>query len=389
MRSSDGPGEPNDVFEEPLDIGRGQPTKASVPSLKSNLHAIGLTCELTDDENLQRFIQQVRDDLPSGGENQAFFIGRRFEENFQQAAPQEAQLFVSMVCDIAPSDTSYITREASGHEGATAFYEYLLDENPQSGEFISQLAGVSVEAPDFAEQFAKSNPSGIQFLAELAQGGISPAGAATWIPGTDRVAGKCAGYLAELVNEERFDKLQSKEVKNRRPECRKGEQGDRRWGLPNYRMEKYEGRYSSAQAVKDQFKKNAVMAHTSVTGGVSKEDLEAFVSSEVLPYTDESEADYDTTKANKGKLRELLLFLVKEPSGQGASGTNTGLGVISIKWHLKVKRYKEKKSEIRHDTTMEFYARSIVYPSVYDLDADPPNRTRVIDQVKDDRNLCP
>jgi len=377
--------EPNEIFEEPFDIERANPTKVSVDHLRKSLHKVGLTCEQTSNANLEQYVAEVRRSLPAHGTNEAFFIGVR--EPVMETASPEAISFIEDVCSPRVRSLGDVREVAAGHEGADAFYDHILADNPGGVEFANLLAGAEWGQPHFATAFAQRNPSGVELLASLAQRNVTVASKGTWVPGKDGIAGKSAGYLTELVHQERFDLLEKKAVKNERPNCHQGEQPDKRWGITGYRNEDYHKELDNADAVKEQYKILALNASAAIVGGIDKDNLESFLTNEVSPYTDSSAEDYDSTKFNGGKHRELLLFLAKDPQGSGSSGTNSGLGVLSVMWRLRVKKYKVKKAGAKHDTTMEVWLRSIIYPSVYDPDASPPNTTTVLKQVKDDIGL--
>lgn len=84
-----------------FNLEKSNPTEMTVSNLKRQLTNIGLTCSLSDEENLKNYIDDVRLRIPQGTTS-ACFIGLYDVTNQQYASTSNADWTIS---DTAPQDT--------------------------------------------------------------------------------------------------------------------------------------------------------------------------------------------------------------------------------------------------------------------------------------------
>lgn len=375
-------GEPDEVLEEPMSMRETTPSKVEVEILQKELHKVGLTCEQTSEKTLQRYIDEIRGQLPTGGTAEVFCIAERVPAG--SVAPAAAASFIDEVSSYSLEGGTIDSELISGHDGLDSFLGFILKDNPGGQEFVSQIAGVNYGDRDFGQQFAENNPEGVHFLATLAEQNIVPTASGTWVV-DDQAGRKTTSDLTELVVAKRWEALNQKKPKSDRTTCKKGEQPDRRWGQTGYRKESYNLEGTSADAIKRKYRELGSNISAAIVEGISREGIEATLTNQISPLQEESfkSNDYDTRKG--GVDREILVCLVRNPSRK----TNQGVGILSVTWRLQIKNYKSKKSATRHDASLDFTMRSILYPTVYNSSGPEKNMTTVYDQTQDDKKLCP
>ncbi|MEU5442869.1 lectin [Streptomyces griseofuscus] len=374
-------GEPDEVLEEPMSMRETTPSKVEVEILQKELHKVGLTCEQTSEKTLQRYIDEIRGQLPTGGTAEVFCIAERVPA--ASVAPAAAASFIHEVSSYSLEGDTIDSELISGHDGLDSFLGFILKDNPGGQEFVSQIAGVNYGDRDFGQQFAENNPEGVHFLATLAEQNIVPTASGTWVV-DDQAGRRTTSDLTELVVAKRWEALNQKKPKSDRATCKKGEQPDKRWGQTGYRKESYTLEGTSADAIKKKYRQLGTNISAAIVEGISKEGIEATLTNQISPLQEESfkSNDYDTRK--DGVDREILVCLVRNPSRK----TNQGVGILSVTWRLQIKNYKSKKSATRHDASLDFTMRSILYPTVYSSGPEK-NMTTVYDQTQDDKKLCP
>ena len=349
--------------------------------LQKELNKVGLTCEQTSEQILQRYIDEIRGQLPTGGTAEVFCIAERVLAG--SIAPTAAASFIDEVSSYS-LEGGIDSELISGHDGLDSFLGFILEDNPGGQEFVSQIAGVNYGERDFGQRFAENNPEGVHFLAMLAEQNIAPTASGTWAV-DDQAGRKTTSDLTELVVAKRWEALSQKKPKSDRISCKKGEQPGRRWGQTGYRKESYGLEGTSADAIKKKYRELGSNLSAAIVEGISKDGIEATLTNQISPLQEESfkDNDYDTRK--RGVDREILVCLVRNPSRK----TNQGVGVLSVTWRLQIKNYKSKKSATRHDASLDFTMRSILYPTVYNSSGPERNMTTVYDQTQDDKKLCP
>ncbi|MEV0280792.1 lectin [Streptomyces sp. NPDC050610] len=361
------------------------PTKVEVHSLRNDLHSIGLTCEQTGDDYLHQFIREVRAQLPRTGQLESFLIGKR-KDSLRLSFSQHAEDFVGEVSGLTRDALDQVTERANKHPGAADFFESLTADNPGGAHFLRQLAGVKPSDPRFVEKFAENNPAGLLLVTELAARDIVPTSSGTWDPGGDQLVGEYAGTLAEIVNATRFQRLEQRPEKQDKNNAHAGDQPGKRWGVTGKKSEEYRGEFSTVDAIKQKYKEVGLVASAAVVEGLEPQNLESMLANQIGPLQDASAENYDSRK--DGKDEEILVFLALDPWVDSENVTHaTGLGVLSVNWRLRIKRYKRKDKHggTKHDTQLEVWVRALRYRSVY---KEPANTTTFEDQLTEDRKLA-
>lgn len=382
--SADGE-EPDDILIEPMPADSTTPSKVTAERLQYDLRRMGLSCELTTQENLDQFIQDVRGQIPTGGEAEALFVTER--RNSWESAPQSVYDFINEASGLRSSSLDYASGLLAGHEGADAFYSQILDANPGGREFVDQISGARWGDDGFARAFAENNPDGIMLLAELASAGHTVTASGTWSVDKDSNGRSTTAGLAELVYPSRFDRLKKNPPKTNRNECRQGDQPDRRWGDTGFFTNHYEASLNNAEAIRDQYVKLAKNLAGSISQGLAPSGIETPLTNQISALDDSSftKQDYDSREYDIANStwwdRNFHVFITLNQTPTG----NQGVGVLSTTWRLQVEQFKKKKQKT-HPTVLDLTLRSILYPTVYERGR---NQTLLRDQVNDDLKLCP
>ncbi|MFF8919030.1 hypothetical protein ACF08M_38475 [Streptomyces sp. NPDC015032] len=260
------------------------------------------------------------------------------------------------------------------------FFEALTEGNPGGAQFLRQFADAKLSDPRFVKKFAENNPAGLLLVTELAAQDIVLTATGTWKPDNDTSVGEYAGTLAELINAKRFPLLERMEEKEGKNNARPGDQPGKRWGVTDTAEEKYQDKLSTVEAVKKKFKDLGIVASSAVVEGLEKQNLEAMLANKIGPVQDSYADDYDSRK--DGKDQELLAFLALDPVESNGERQVAGVGALSINWRLQISRYKRKKRDDQHDTSLEIWVRSLRYRSVYKENV---NDTTLGEQLEEDR----
>ncbi|MDC7872049.1 hypothetical protein TH60_21390 [Pantoea ananatis] len=123
----------------------------------------------------------------------------------------------------------------------------------------------------------------------------------------------------------------------------------------------YTGKYDSIDAIKNLFVEVGATASATLIKGLNKDSVEAVLSNAIAPLDDTTAKDYDQTDSR-------VIFLVDNYNPQTSEAD--GIGVLSVEWHLVIKDYTEKKKDPKHQTTLTITARSVLYSSLEDMNAD-------------------
>ncbi|MEG4499891.1 hypothetical protein QUB05_22690 [Microcoleus sp. F10-C6] len=179
---------------------------------------------------------------------------------------------------------------------------------------------------------------------EIVYRGLAPSSEGNWRPD-----GSAAGYTAELSTIQfplHFDYLLSNKpgfggIKNEQPT--------------------YADKYDTIDAIKQLFVQVGVNASATLVQGLDRQALESVLSNAIAPLNDQQAQDYDKTDS-----RAIFLVLNYDPDKTEADG----IGVLTINWRLRIKDYKEKKTALKHDTTLDINCRSILYTDIAPLLSD-------------------
>ncbi|MEU6158099.1 hypothetical protein [Streptomyces sp. NPDC047130] len=376
------PNEPPEIYADPVRMERDTPAKVEPDTLQRDLRRMGLGCELTEKPYLQRFINEVRQELPSSGRVQAVGIGLR-DPSLLDSGPAGTS-FVDTVLSLSAGGYADMADVVAEHEGVDAFFEEILQGNPGGQAMVNAMADAEWGTPGFVKSFARNDPRGIVHLAELARAGVKLVAATTWKWHRDDETGRVTrSDLAELAFPERWDRLHAKGEKQHRSRCRKGDQPERRWAVTTYSSHEYRKDLADATAIKKLYRTMGGNLTSAVAEGVDTECVEAALSNALAFLQDSSFSDQDFDSwSDKRNPREVLVFLVHEPAPEDVQG----VGVVSVQWRLRVEKFRDKKQEA-HPTKMEFWVRTALYPSVYD-DSDPRSRrTLLSNQTSEDLRL--
>jgi len=118
------------------------------------------------------------------------------------------------------------------------------------------------------------------------------------------------------------------------------------------------GKYATVDAIIGMFTAVALNASASVVSGLDKVSLNAFLSNAIAPLKDQDVRDYNQSD-------NYLLFLVL--GFNSSTGEVDGIGALNISWTLKIKDFKQKKTNLEHETELTIYSRSVVYDSLTPL----------------------
>ena len=118
---------------------------------------------------------------------------------------------------------------------------------------------------------------------------------------------------------------------------------------------------STVEAIKEMFTKAAATCTAATIQGIDKTTLDATFSN-ALDGLNESafEKDYDVTN---NRVITLLYNYDHE------KGECDGVGIVTCDWRLRIRNYKEKKKDPRHETILNIGARSVLYEDIDTLNA--------------------
>ena len=121
------------------------------------------------------------------------------------------------------------------------------------------------------------------------------------------------------------------------------------------------GRFETVDAIKELFIQVGVESSASLVKGLDKTTLNSILSNAIAPLNEGNVQNYDRPDSR-------VIFLVENynPVTEHADA----IGVLGIDWRLTIKNYKEKKKEVKHDTTLTISTRSVLYDSVEALEGD-------------------
>lgn len=119
-------------------------------------------------------------------------------------------------------------------------------------------------------------------------------------------------------------------------------------------------RVSTVSAIKEMFVEAATACTAATVQGIDQTTLEATFSNALVGLNESVLAkDYDVKNS-----RVIMLVYNYNPKTKECDG----VGVVTCNWRLQIKNYKEKKSELKHDTTLNISARSLLYEDTDALD---------------------
>ncbi|MFD3644086.1 hypothetical protein [Streptomyces griseus] len=379
-------GEPPEVYKDPVSMDKDTPTTADPKQLQRDLRRLGLGCEQTEEPALREFIAQVREELPSGGAVHAAGVGTRDYQLLSGSEP--ASRFVEDVLGLAAGQDSELAGAIVAHEGAGEFFDRVLRDNPGGQQAVNAMAGSSWGSPGFVEDFANNDPQGVVFLARLARADVKITAATTWKWTRDDETGRVTrSDLAELSYPARWARLNGKEPKTQRSSCRKGQQPGKRWANTGFRHHVYNDALADAGAIKKHYKTMGGNLTSALDEGLDKQCIEGAIANQLAFLKDESFAneDFDSRTKDSGGNdldQEFLVFLVYQPTRDDVQG----VGVVAVQWRLTVEKFRQKKQKT-HPTSMEFWIRTLLYPSVYDPNDPKGLRTMLSDQTTEDLRL--
>lgn len=152
-------------------------------------------------------------------------------------------------------------------------------------------------------------------------------------------AGKFSTMLRTIQNKENYKYL--KEKMPDFPYC-------------EYPEDTISGEYATVDAIKNMFRQAAAACTAATVEGIDRVTLEAIFSNAIEGLNESDiESDYDSGDCN----RVITLVSGYDPGTKKCEG----VGVVTCDWRLKIKNYKEKKSEPKHKTELTISARSALY----------------------------
>ncbi len=121
------------------------------------------------------------------------------------------------------------------------------------------------------------------------------------------------------------------------------------------------GQASTVEAIKEMFTKAAATCTAATVQGIDRVTLNATFSNALVGLNESAfEKDYDVTNN-----RVVTLLYNYDPE----KGECDGVGIVTCDWRLRIRNYKEKKQEPRHETILSISARSVLYEDIRTLDA--------------------
>ena len=110
---------------------------------------------------------------------------------------------------------------------------------------------------------------------------------------------------------------------------------------------------TTVEATKELFVETAQKCTSATVEGITRDTLDAAFSN-ALDALNESafQNDYDVPND-----RVIFLLLNYDEESQQADG----IGVVTCKWRIQIKNYKEKKSDPKHETKLTISSWSVLY----------------------------
>ncbi|MEU8517667.1 hypothetical protein AB0C76_39740 [Kitasatospora sp. NPDC048722] len=338
--------------------------------MRKDMHNVGLTCEDTSPENLEKGIESVRSVL-SPSPLQSFMIaGRigRFSEEAAQLGVDVRQVLsagltdgahevVDAVADADPKVQNLLWILGSKRAGTRAFVEELIVDDRAGQELFSALNAPDKSARSFIEQLVAGSGRGgriadwvasfespaVSLLARLAQLDQEPLAVTTWTP--DPLGAITGPYMTMLGNIQypaNFEKIKQRYK-------------DKQLPFPGITTKFDPGKkqMKTSNLIIEFFKNTCQGVVTTVAKAVDKKDLEALITTYIEPQT--SGDDYVMEK-------DRFIYLAQNYNAQDQ--TADGVGIVSLHYNLTVKAYrqKDKYGGDTHDVTLPMTARGIQYP---------------------------
>jgi len=118
---------------------------------------------------------------------------------------------------------------------------------------------------------------------------------------------------------------------------------------------------STVEAIKAMFVEAATTCTAATIQGIDKTTLNATFSNALAGLNESAfESDYDV------KNNRVITLVYKYDNEKRECD---GVGVATCEWHLRIRNYKEKKKELKHETILKISARSVLYEDVDTLNA--------------------
>lgn len=118
---------------------------------------------------------------------------------------------------------------------------------------------------------------------------------------------------------------------------------------------------STVDAIKKMFTEAATKCTAATVQGIDKTTLDATFSNALVGLNESAfDKDYDVTNN-----RVITLLHNYDPKKRECDG----VGIVTCEWRLRIRNYKEKKTEPKHDTILNISARSLLYGDTNTLDA--------------------
>lgn len=116
---------------------------------------------------------------------------------------------------------------------------------------------------------------------------------------------------------------------------------------------------TTVEAIKDMFCEAALSCTEATVDGIDDTTLRATFSNALSTVNESSfQEDYD---ASNNRVITLLLNYDKNTS------ECDGVGIVTCEWRLRIKNYKEKKNDPRHETILNIESRSALYTDIATL----------------------
>lgn len=118
---------------------------------------------------------------------------------------------------------------------------------------------------------------------------------------------------------------------------------------------------STIDAIKEMFLEAATACTAATVQGIDKTTLDATFSNALVGLNESAfEEDYDVTN---NRVITLLYNYDHE------KGDCDGVGIVTCDWRLRIRNYKEKKKDPKHETILNISARSLLYEDEKTLDS--------------------
>lgn len=118
---------------------------------------------------------------------------------------------------------------------------------------------------------------------------------------------------------------------------------------------------TTVAAIKEMFAEAAKACTGATVDGIDKTTLDATFSNALVGLNESDlKKDYDVTN-------NRVITLLKNYNRE--KGECDGIGIVTCQWRLRIKNYKEKKGDPKHETILNIRAWSVLYTDVNTLDA--------------------